>query len=88
MIVICPKCKSSENHCVDSRPTKERSSTRRRLECKKCGNRFTTYEMVVPDEELYVRIIPKVGYNNFDIKYLDVDEISVLNCLFTDFFGE
>ena len=31
---------------LDSRPTDEGNSIRRRRECLKCGKRFTTYEMI------------------------------------------
>lgn len=40
----CPACGFSESKVVDSRPAEEGASIRRRRECLKCGNRFTTYE--------------------------------------------
>lgn len=40
----CPACGFSESKVVDSRPSEEFNSIRRRRECLKCGNRFTTYE--------------------------------------------
>ena len=40
----CPACGYSESKVVDSRPSDEFNSIRRRRECLACGNRFTTYE--------------------------------------------
>ncbi len=39
----CPKCNYTDSKVVDSRPT-ENSGIRRRRECLRCKNRFTTYE--------------------------------------------
>ena len=40
----CPACGHPEAKVVDSRPSDEFNSIRRRRECLKCGNLFTTYE--------------------------------------------
>lgn len=40
----CPKCGYEDSSVVDSRPTEDTSSIRRRRECLKCKHRFTTYE--------------------------------------------
>lgn len=40
----CPYCGFSESKVIDSRPTDESNSIRRRRECLKCQKRFTTYE--------------------------------------------
>ena len=40
----CPYCGFAEGKVIDSRPTEEGSSIRRRRECLKCQRRFTTYE--------------------------------------------
>lgn len=40
----CPYCGFVESRVIDSRPTDESSSIRRRRECLKCQKRFTTYE--------------------------------------------
>ena len=40
----CPSCNNLESKVVDSRPTEDGSSIRRRRECLECGHRFTTYE--------------------------------------------
>ena len=42
----CPQCSFEEDRVVDSRTTKEGEAIRRRRECLKCGNRFTTYEYI------------------------------------------
>lgn len=42
----CPFCGFTDNQVVDSRPTDEGTSIRRRRECKKCKSRFTTYEII------------------------------------------
>ena len=40
----CPACGHVESKVVDSRPSDDGSSIRRRRECLQCGRRFTTYE--------------------------------------------
>ncbi len=40
----CPTCGYTESKVVDSRPSEDDSTIRRRRECLKCGRRFTTYE--------------------------------------------
>ena len=42
----CPFCSFEDSKVVDSRPTDEGTSIRRRRECLHCGKRFTTYETV------------------------------------------
>lgn len=42
----CPFCSHAESKVIDSRPTDEDNSIRRRRECLSCGQRFTTYEVV------------------------------------------
>ena len=42
----CPFCGSEKDKVVDSRSSKEGSAVRRRRECMRCGQRFTTYEYV------------------------------------------
>ena len=39
----CPYCGFAESKVIDSRPTEESNSIRRRRECLKCQKRFTTY---------------------------------------------
>ncbi len=42
----CQYCNCTESKVIDSRPTEESSSIRRRRECMGCGRRFTTYEKI------------------------------------------
>ncbi len=42
----CPFCDYPDSKVIDSRPTEEGGSIRRRRECISCGNRFTTYEKI------------------------------------------
>ena len=52
----CPVCGYTESKVIDSRPTEEGSSIRRRRECLSCQNRFTTYETI---ETLPLLVIKK-----------------------------
>jgi transcriptional regulator NrdR family protein len=45
----CPFCRGSNTGVIDSRPTKDNSSIRRRRQCLDCAGRFTTYE-ATPDQ--------------------------------------
>ena len=42
----CIKCGCEESKVVDSRSIEEGNAIRRRRECLKCKNRFTTYEKI------------------------------------------
>ncbi|HLV31096.1 MAG TPA: transcriptional regulator NrdR [Chitinispirillaceae bacterium] len=42
----CPYCSHGEDKVVDSRSSKEGQAVRRRRECLRCGQRFTTYEYI------------------------------------------
>lgn len=42
----CPICAHPDSKVVDSRPSADESSIRRRRECLCCGKRFTTYETI------------------------------------------
>ena len=54
----CPFCNFPDSKVVDSRPTDEGTSIRRRRECLKCGKRFTTYETV---ERLPLMLVKRDG---------------------------
>jgi len=54
----CPFCAHSESKVVDSRPTDEGISIRRRRECLSCGQRFTTYETI---ESVPLVVVKKDG---------------------------
>ncbi len=51
----CPFCGFADSKVVDSRPTDEDLSIRRRRECLSCGKRFTTYETVEKTPVLVVK---------------------------------
>jgi transcriptional repressor NrdR len=55
---MCPYCGYSDSRVLDSRPTLEGNSIRRRRECGGCGKRFTTYEKV---DELPLVVVKKDG---------------------------
>ena len=42
----CQFCSCLDSKVIDSRPTDDGNSIRRRRECMNCGRRFTTYEKV------------------------------------------
>ena len=42
----CYNCGTSESKVIDSRPTDDGSRIRRRRECLKCAERFTTFEAI------------------------------------------
>ena len=54
----CPYCGNLESKVVDSRPSDEGSSIRRRRECLECHRRFTTYETM---ESLPLVVIKRDG---------------------------
>jgi len=54
----CPFCENQDTKVIDSRPTEDGHSIRRRRECDACGKRFTTYEKV---EQMILMVIKKDG---------------------------
>ena len=52
----CQFCGYLDSRVIDSRPTEEGTSIRRRRECTRCGRRFTTYEKI---ETTLVMVIKK-----------------------------
>lgn len=42
----CPFCSHPEDHVVDSRMAEDGRAIRRRRQCEKCGQRYTTYERI------------------------------------------
>ena len=52
----CPYCGHDDDRVIDSRPTDEGTSIRRRRECTQCLKRYTTYEKV---ESIPVMVIKK-----------------------------
>ena len=56
--MICPHCKKGETSVVDSRPTEDGTTIRRRRLCI-CGQRFTTFERVQFRELVVIKEIDK-----------------------------
>lgn len=56
--MYCSKCGALEDKVIDSRPSKEGKSIRRRRECVSCGFRYTTYEQI---EQLELRVVKRDG---------------------------
>ncbi|MFB4210687.1 transcriptional regulator NrdR [Shouchella sp. JSM 1781072] len=54
----CPKCHHNGTRVLDSRPSDESRSIKRRRECEQCMQRFTTFETV---EETPLLVIKKDG---------------------------
>ncbi len=51
----CQYCGYLDSRVIDSRPTEEGSSIRRRRECLHCGRRFTTYEKIETSPVMVVK---------------------------------
>lgn len=56
--MLCPACNSPATRVLDSRPSNEGKSIRRRRECETCSHRFTTFEIV---EEIPLIVVKKEG---------------------------
>ena len=69
----CPYCSYSESKVVDSRPTDEGESIRRRRECLSCQKRFTTYETM---ERTPLYVVKKDGSRQ------PFDKTKILNGMF------
>lgn len=54
----CPACGYFDSKVIDSRPSSDASSIRRRRECLECQRRFTTFETI---ETIQVLVIKKDG---------------------------
>jgi transcriptional repressor NrdR len=62
----CQYCNCLDSKVIDSRPTEEGSSIRRRRECMNCGRRFTTYEKI---EMLPLMVVKRDGRREaFDVQ--------------------
>ena len=51
----CPSCGNLESKVVDSRPSDDGSTIRRRRECLDCHHRFTTYERLSDNPMLVIK---------------------------------
>ena len=62
----CQYCNCVDSKVIDSRPTEEGNSIRRRRECMNCGRRFTTYEKI---EMLPLMVVKRDGRRKpFDVQ--------------------
>ena len=68
----CPSCGHLEDKVIDSRPSSDGSSIRRRRECLGCQRRFTTYENI---ETLPLIVIKK------DLSRETFDRNNILNSI-------
>jgi transcriptional repressor NrdR len=60
----CPTCAGKEDKVIDSRESRDGTATRRRRQCLRCGNRFTTYEEIYREK---LRVKKRNGqYEDFD----------------------
>ena len=62
----CPVCNFSDSRVLDSRPTSDGSSIKRRRECPACGKRFTTYEVV---DTVPIAVVKRDGRREFFDKH-------------------
>ena len=54
----CPTCKNNGSKVIDSRPSDDGKSIRRRRECEQCGTRFTKFERT---EQSAILVVKKNG---------------------------
>jgi transcriptional repressor NrdR len=66
--MFCPYCNSSKTRVIDKRSTDENRAIRRRRECLKCKNRFTTYEHIRAPLLVIKRDKSKEDYSREKIK--------------------
>lgn len=52
----CPSCGYTESKVVDSRPSDDGYTIRRRRECLECSFRFTTYERIIDSPLLVTKV--------------------------------
>ena len=62
----CPVCNCQDSRVLDSRPTNEGASIKRRRECPNCGKRFTTYEVV---DTVPIAVVKRNGDHEFFDKH-------------------
>lgn len=54
-VMKCPACGYLDSKVVDSRPTQDGASIRRRRECLECQKRFTTFEIIEAIQPIVVK---------------------------------
>ena len=74
----CPFCYVPESKVIDSRPSDNGMSIRRRRECVSCGRKFTTYERV---EDISLMVIKKDGSRSVASKLLHNNSCHLDGCV-------
>lgn len=62
----CPVCNFPDCRVLDSRPSSEGASIKRRRECPGCGKRFTTYEVI---DTVPIAVVKRDGRKEFFDKH-------------------
>ena len=62
----CPSCSYMDSRVLDSRPSQDGKSIRRRRECPACAKRFTTYEVI---DTVPISVIKRNGEREFFDKH-------------------
>lgn len=62
----CPLCNCPDSRVLDSRPTGDGASIKRRRECPSCGKRFTTYEVI---DTVPIAVVKRDGHREFFDKH-------------------
>jgi nitroreductase len=75
----CPFCEFPDSKVLDSRSTEDNEQIRRRRECLKCGNRFTTYEKI--EKILRAGMAAPSAVNKQPWKFVVIKNREVLNKL-------
>ena len=76
----CPYCAYIDSKVIDSRPSPDGSSIRRRRECLSCQKRFTTFEMTEKQRELVKNIgSDKMVMFNYATGVISEDGVSLDN---------
>ena len=70
----CPLCSYPDSRVLDSRPTSENTSIKRRRECISCGKRFNTYEVV---DTVPIAVLKRDGRREFFDKHKIVRGIHI-----------
>ena len=82
----CQYCNCAESKVIDSRPTEEGNSIRRRRECMGCGRRFTTYEKI---EMLPLMVVKRDGRREtFDAQKIKAMTTSIEQRAYASMEGE
>lgn len=62
----CPSCNCQDTRVLDSRPSTDGNSIKRRRECPVCSRRFTTYEVI---DNVPITVLKRDGTKEFFDKH-------------------